>query len=546
MNNHKSLESYIKSARKYKSPISNEKVRTLIESEKNIPSSNFKNKRKGAIIMTMSVVIIAGIILINSIYQENDKSQVKKENVIEKLNEKQQLTSSNSIDGKSKEEQENIGIALNIEQYSQDEFELNSSRNVFGAKKIVLSEDYLKVFGLQIDSIEKDGKFVFGIAYNETIGPKAAIYSIYTLNNGSNHKFYEVKPEDSSKFSNFRPSVMTNYEGTVYFSNSSIIGDSKALIEFFPFYDEFKTFYEFQFDNSVKDKILPDSIILKMNKLEENLVDYCDFDFNKNNDNKAQVIKKLFIDLNQYFEKFPKKEVSSKSFSNDSNQTTVFFYQTENDFDSLNNSQQEHLKDIDVNTVYLKNPVYIRDFLKRNNSNLLMSLDKINKLLQNHSLNKNMIPIEIPIKNNKNDGFILWFYPSQSLIDLLPQKYSKQLAKEFNLLEREEAICGADINPKEALLDIWRSCNGAIENLRVFPNPVESNLIIKFNLKEKRVLQISIHSLEGINILDLKSSNYSEGEITENLNLSKLNKGIYFVVVKSDKGEVTMQRIIKS
>lgn len=546
MNNHKSIESYLKSARKYKSPISNEKVRTLIESEKNIPLSNFKNKRKGAIIMTLSVLLITGIILINSIFQENDKSQDKNENVIEQLNEKQELTSSNSIEKNSEKEKEDIGATLNKENYYQDDFELNSNRNVFGANKIVLSEDYLKVFGLQIDSLEEEGKFIYGIAYNEKIGPKAAIYSIYTLNNGSNHKFYEIKPEDSSKFSNFRPSVMTNYEGTVYFSISNIIGDSEALIEFFPFYDEFKTFYEFQFDNSVKDAILPDSINIKLNMLEDNLKDYCDFNFIKNDDNRAQEVKRIFIDLNQYFGKLPKKDLSSKSFLSDSNNTTVFFYQTENDFDSLNNSQQEHLKDIDVNTVYLKNPVYIRDFLKRNNSNLLMSLDKINKLLQNHSLNKNMIPIEIPIKNNKNDGFILWFYPSQSLIDLLPQKYSNQLAKEFNLLEREEAICGADINPKEALLDIWRSCSGAIENLRVFPNPVENNLIIKFSLKEKRNLQISIHSLEGINILNLKSSNYSEGEITETLNLSKLNKGIYFVVVKSDRGEVTMQRIIKS
>ena len=81
--------------------------------------------------------------------------------------------------------------------------------------------------------------------------------------------------------------------------------------------------------------------------------------------------------------------------------------------------------------------------------------------------------------------------------------------------------------------------------LRVFPNPVESNLIIKFNLKEKKNLQISIYTLEGINILDLKFSDYSEGEITETLNLSKLNKGIYFIVVKSDRGEVTMQKIIK-
>ena len=157
-----------------------------------------------------------------------------------------------------------------------------------------------------------------------------------------------------------------------------------------------------------------------------------------------------------------------------------------------------------------------------------------------------MISIKIPYSQaDTSDGLIFWFNPSQDLIDLLPQKYSKQLAKEFNLLEREEAICGADTNPKEALLDIWRSCSGAIENLRVFPNPVESNLIIKFNLKDNRNLQISIHSLEGINILDLKSSNYSEGEINENLNLSKLNKGIYFIVVKSERGEVTMQKIIK-
>ena len=98
-----------------------------------------------------------------------------------------------------------------------------------------------------------------------------------------------------------------------------------------------------------------------------------------------------------------------------------------------------------------------------------------------------MLAIEVPYKNDPDKGgLIFWYHPSQDLIDALPERYRNDLAKEFKLLANEKAICGAKVDAEKCYLDIWRACSGAIENLRVFPNPVKSDLNVRFELKENR------------------------------------------------------------
>lgn len=106
-------------------------------------------------------------------------------------------------------------------------------------------------------------------------------------------------------------------------------------------------------------------------------------------------------------------------------------------------------------------------------------------------------------------------------------------------------FAGGQINAEEAFLDIWRTCSGSIENLRVFPNPVDDELRIMFDLKESREIRFSLHDMGGNNIQELKYGHYTEGVVKESLGLKHIAGGMYILAVKSDKGEIAMQRVFK-
>ncbi len=129
--------------------------------------------------MTMSVMIITGIILINSIYQENDKSQVKNENVIEKLNEKQQMTASNSIEMKTEKERGSKISPTKEKNKVKYKEEANSKDIVIGLNAISLSEPEMNKLGLYFDKRYEGVKVTYGISFWEKNGLLSASKSFY-------------------------------------------------------------------------------------------------------------------------------------------------------------------------------------------------------------------------------------------------------------------------------------------------------------------------------------------------------------------------------
>ncbi|MBI5326220.1 MAG: T9SS type A sorting domain-containing protein [Ignavibacteriae bacterium] len=186
--------------------------------------------------------------------------------------------------------------------------------------------------------------------------------------------------------------------------------------------------------------------------------------------------------------------------------------------------------------------------------NMISNLDKdLNTYLR---INK-WISIKVnmgknPIKNNYNSNdeyaFILWFEPTNEFIEKLPEKYRNKINKEINAIVGKTKNC--QIPPKtiageEPLLDIWRACNGAIENLRIYPNPTSEIINVDFNLTSKRNVRIILNDLSGAKILELIGSIVLDIGIHNKIfHLNNIEPGMYLISIISDYGEQAVQRII--
>jgi hypothetical protein len=172
-----------------------------------------------------------------------------------------------------------------------------------------------------------------------------------------------------------------------------------------------------------------------------------------------------------------------------------------------------------------------------------------------------LIPIEVPIPGAKNKqgkelddfSFIVWYEPTPELLELLPEDVAAQIEPELIALANamgdgeEPEICeAAPVTGDDNYFDIWRSCSGNIRNLKVYPNPSSGPVNVEFELKEKTELFISVHTLNGRKIEELKGlQTYPAGKVSESFALgSDFEPGLYLVVIQASNGDQAVQRLI--
>ena len=84
-----------------------------------------------------------------------------------------------------------------------------------------------------------------------------------------------------------------------------------------------------------------------------------------------------------------------------------------------------------------------------------------------------------------------------------------------------------------------------VSNTTVYPNPVRTaKTNIHYKLSEPRSVAFSVHDILGKKIVDCGSlAERPQGEYDFELNIGNIPAGIYLVVITTDKGEQTIQRI---
>lgn len=84
----------------------------------------------------------------------------------------------------------------------------------------------------------------------------------------------------------------------------------------------------------------------------------------------------------------------------------------------------------------------------------------------------------------------------------------------------------------------------AMLNLSVFPNPLEENSMISFNLNQKQKVNVNLIDVLGRTVVAVANDEFSSGEHQLKLNHASLKPGVYFVSVKVGEKQTAFQKVL--
>jgi hypothetical protein len=120
-----------------------------------------------------------------------------------------------------------------------------------------------------------------------------------------------------------------------------------------------------------------------------------------------------------------------------------------------------------------------------------------------------------------DDGLIFWYDPQKELLSTLPEASNSGVAPSSN------------------------EATATITEVSLFPNPARNRSTVRLTLAEPRNLAFSIHDLLGKKVMEGGTlSAATGGSYVHELNLSELTAGVYLLVITTDKGEQSMQRLV--
>lgn len=536
----RTIEKLFDSARNYKAPISDDDVRSLIEIADISPKKNGLRLTKfGVKIMTILSAVTATLIIASLI------SNPTSENLVQEKNVKSSVQAIENKDIASAKQNESLSNpkAEKSETSTISSAERKVSNKVQGLNRLILSEQELADFGIILLDNENpiDNKQTPSIGFSYKISEKAIMNMRFYKKSGSTHSISENTNVNNAMIK-ISPTIITNFNGEKRTVTQIMDTD---INEFIPFQNELIDFLGLELDADYPINTLPKNIFDQIDDLS---VKFSHFNIQSPDMIIGEMIKSDFSKINDQLRKLNREyrqSMNKVDLESNDMPTQVVYVEDLND-KSLDKYREDMLA-MGVRIVCEKHPIYLKNILEKNNKEFVDNINEIGNAIQDHIMFSKMIAIEIPYKNDpEGDGLIFWYAPSEEVINALPERVRSGLLKEFTILQRSGAICGAPIEAEKAFMDIWRSCDGAIENLRLFPNPVQDLVNIKFDLKSERKVKISIHDLNGVEIKTiLDYSEAIDGKFSERLDLTSLKPGMYMLVVSTPNGENAVQRLIR-
>ncbi|MBC8145195.1 MAG: T9SS type A sorting domain-containing protein [bacterium] len=143
---------------------------------------------------------------------------------------------------------------------------------------------------------------------------------------------------------------------------------------------------------------------------------------------------------------------------------------------------------------------------------------------------------------------IVWFMPTEKLIAALPARVRDRITIELSEVERratDQAVEIAPLTGEPPLLDALRATSGAIIATSVAPNPARGSSMLKYELREDRMVTVALHSIAGDPLRTaMNATHKNAGKHSIAIPLDGLQQGIYLAVVRTDRGEHAVQRLI--
>ena len=152
--------------------------------------------------------------------------------------------------------------------------------------------------------------------------------------------------------------------------------------------------------------------------------------------------------------------------------------------------------------------------------------------------------------DEKNQRLLLWYIASKELVNKLPERYRAGIMKELSYLDKiekgemtlEEAC---DNLPEESYLNLCAMKSGALTFTKIYPNPAKDVINIEYINHIDGKVRISLVDANGalMQLLqDMKEVN--SGMNLFKADISKVQSGLYMIVLESDSGDQIMQKII--
>ncbi|MBN1925750.1 MAG: T9SS type A sorting domain-containing protein [Prolixibacteraceae bacterium] len=185
--------------------------------------------------------------------------------------------------------------------------------------------------------------------------------------------------------------------------------------------------------------------------------------------------------------------------------------------------------------------VYITDSLGRH-------MHKINIKKEDIQINgedfKFLIPIIVrnsKIATSNSEDRVFWFTPTEAFFDRLPDRIKNDLKEEYEIVSSEGKSAGL------SSCTYFESCRSTLKvgNLKIYPNPAQSEITIDFNLDIAQEGEIALANIAGQQIKLLKSKlSFDEGFNSIKCQLEGINPGIYLISIVTDSGYMTERIII--
>jgi hypothetical protein len=176
----------------------------------------------------------------------------------------------------------------------------------------------------------------------------------------------------------------------------------------------------------------------------------------------------------------------------------------------------------------------------------IVNLDKNKGLGYDELCFDNVIPIVI-----RRDSFpelslfgdhVNWFKITEDLFNLLPERISNDLRKEYDYVVAEDK---SQLEKPEC--KYFDECKNTlvVNGFKAFPNPASSRVSVSFTLPEAIEGRITLVDLAGRERQLLQpQTNYSKGSHQIDLDVSNVPEGIYLIALYSDKGIQTQRLIV--
>lgn len=152
-------------------------------------------------------------------------------------------------------------------------------------------------------------------------------------------------------------------------------------------------------------------------------------------------------------------------------------------------------------------------------------------------------------------SMILWCQASPEVIAALPDRYRIPLERELAAAQKYSSLCEIpNREEREELerviagkpfLETWRSCAGALTAKSIAPNPAQHEATVRFSLSVPRSVSAALHDIRGQHLETLHTAqSFGTGEHTLSVNLTKHIAGMYLLVLTTQQGEQTVQRVM--